>query len=217
MEGIKPERDPDRAEARGLEVSGAREIAEAFEWRRGAGRGLEAEDGGEPGARRAGERDLTDRCVSVVLGGSTYGIPIRDVQEIIASRPLTQVFKAPPAVAGVTSLRGEILTVLDLPVLLGIARESREVAPQGHRIIVVRGNASPRRRAGLRVDALGPVRELPRGIEGLSPPPPTLGPRLRAFVRGVIHEAPLCAVLDVDRLFDAPVLAALAGRRAEGA
>ncbi len=161
-----------------------------------------------PRARRAAQADLTDRCVSVVLGADTYGIPIRDVQEIIAARPLSRVFRAPAAIAGVTSLRGEILPVIDLALLLGGAPGHRP-DPDGLRIVVVREAGGLRRRAGLRVDALGPVRELPAG--GLDPPPATLGAGLRPFVRGVIPEAPVCAVLDVLELLDAPELGAIAG------
>ena len=191
--------------------------------------GVEAAEGDEPRATRIGAGGLTDRCVSVVLGGSTYGIPIRDVQEIIGARPLTRVFKAPPALAGVTSLRGDILTVIDLSLLLGIASyeqvgDRRSPSPPARatgarelRIVVVRECGGAQRRAGLRVDALGPVRELPRGLEGMDPAPATVAPGIRAFLRGVITDPPLCAVLDVSQIFDAPVLAALAGRRVEGA
>lgn len=177
----------------------------------------EAEREDEPRAARFGGGGLADRCVSVILGGSTYGLPIQEVQEIIGARPLTRVFKAPPALAGVTSLRGEILAVIDLPVLLGIAPHARAAGGLELRIVVVREREGARRRAGLRVDALGPVRELPRGLEGMDPPPLTVTPGIRALLRGVITEPPLCAILDVRQIFDAPALAALAGRRAEGA
>ena len=179
--------------------------------------GLDAPDGDEPRAARVGGGGLTDRCVSVILGGSTYGIPIRDVQEIIGARPLTRLFRAPPALAGVTSLRGEILTVIDLPVLLGLTAQARTAGALELRIVVVRESDGARRRAGLRVDALGPVRELPRGLDGIEPPPLTVAPGIRAFLRGVITAPPLCALLDVRQIFDAPALAALAGRRVEGA
>jgi len=168
-------------------------------------------------ARAAPQGRLTDRCVSVVLGGSSYGIAIQYVQEIIAWRPLTRVFRAPLAIAGVTSLRGEILAVLDLGVLVGVPAENRLAPDANARIVVVREDEGARRRAGLRVDAVGPVRDLPRGIAGLDPVPSTVDPRTRMFVRGVISEAPLCAVLDVAALLDAPELLPLSGRVAEPA
>ena len=64
------------------------------------------------------------------------------------------MFHAPHALAGVTSLRGEVLPVLDLAELLGAPAAAR--AP-GHdaRIVVVRERDGDRRRAGLLVDGLG--------------------------------------------------------------
>ena len=139
----------------------------------------------------------------------------QDVQEIIAARPLTRIFRGPDAVAGVTSLRGEILPVLDVAALLGLARAAGDT-PAGLagdvRIVVVRESEGLRRRAGLRVDALGPVRALPNGLEGLDPPPPTLPARIRGLLHGVLREAPVCAVLDVRLLLDTPELLPLAGR-----
>lgn len=157
--------------------------------------------------------DLQDRCVSVLVAGETYGIPIADVQEIIGARPVTRVFHAPPALAGVTSLRGEILAVLDLATLLGRA-EVAQSEVHGSRIIVVREHAGSRRRAGLFVDGLGPVRDLPGGIASLVAPPATISALLRPFVRGLLAEPPLCAVLDVPALLDSPALAKLAGKGA---
>jgi len=56
-------------------------------------------------------------CVSV--GSASYGLPLENVQEVIGVRPVTRVFHAPSALAGIINLRGEVLPILDLPVLLG--------------------------------------------------------------------------------------------------
>jgi purine-binding chemotaxis protein CheW len=165
----------------------------------------------EPAPHRT-SGDLQDRCVSAIVSGEHYGIPIADVQEIIGARPVTRVFHAPPALVGVTSLRGEILPVLDVGMLLGRTADARRSGALDPRIIVIREHAGARRRAGLRVDALGAVRELAGGVSALAPPPPTMTAIVRSFVRGYITQAPLCAVLDVSALLDAPVLSELAGR-----
>ena len=169
--------------------------------------------GSVDGTRREQPVDLVPRCVSVLVAGATYGIVIQEVREIVEPRPLTRIFRAPTAVAGVTSLRGEILPVLDLGVLLGVAsaRPSATGESSEARIVVVHEPAGARRRAGLRVDALGPVREMPGGITALEPVPPTVGPKARAMLRGVLDDAPLCALIDLRALLDAPELAALAG------
>ncbi len=94
-----------------------------------------------------------------------------------------------------------------LGVLLG--GDGGAVATPDVRIVVVREKSGARRRAGLRVDGLGGLRDLPEG--GLSPTPATARERVRELALGVISTAPPCTVLAVSALFDAPELAALAG------
>jgi purine-binding chemotaxis protein CheW len=171
------------------------------------------DDADEAGHRlhRAGA-PLADRRVTVVVRGELFALPIREVQEILGPRPLTRVFRAPPCVPGVTSLRGEILTVLDLGVLLGLERGKPHPAEDA-RIVVVREAGPEGRRAGLLVEALGPVRD----DAAVAPVPSTLPPRSRALLRGVLAERPLCGLLDVRLLFDVPELLALQGRSSAGA
>jgi purine-binding chemotaxis protein CheW len=146
-----------------------------------------------------------DRFVAVRVGEALYGLGVDEVQEIIDARPLTRVFHAPPAMGGVASLRGDVLPVIDLGVLLG--GESRRGRVQG-RIVVVRERAGEKRRAGLLVDELGGLRELPEG--GLVGLPATSSASLRDRVVGVIPDPPPCTVLRVSALFDASELAGLA-------
>ena len=147
------------------------------------------------------------RCIAVRVGSALYGLPVEHVQEVIGLRPVTRVFHSPRALAGVTNLRGDVLPVLELGVLLG----SEPSAPTADaRIVVVREASGLRRRAGLRVDELRGLRDLP---ETLGPAPSTTGDRAREAIRGVILEPPPCAVLDVPALFDSPLLADLTGRQ----
>jgi len=145
------------------------------------------------------------RFIAVSLAGSLYGLPVGDVQEVIGMRPITRVFHAPPALRGVTNLRGEVLPVLDLAVLLGT---SSEAAADDPRIVVVRESQGARRRAGLSVDGLRGLREVSES--GLVAPPATLGELAREIVVGVITSPPPCSVLDVSALLDSPLLAGFA-------
>ncbi len=149
------------------------------------------------------DRTLEARCISVRIGAAHYALHLGEVQEVIGLRPLTRVFHSPRAIAGVTSLRGEVLPVLDLGVLLGGAE-----AGQGRdgRVLVVRDKA--KRRAGLLVDGLAGLREVPDA--GLAPLPSTLTPQVRELSEGVISSVPPCVVLRVSRLLDAPELAEVA-------
>jgi purine-binding chemotaxis protein CheW len=146
-------------------------------------------------------------CVSVAA--ASYGLPLENVQEVIGVRPLTRVFHGPLVLAGIINLRGEVLPVLDLSQLLGGA------APIGihgeARIVVVREGSESKRRAGLRVDALLGLLDVP--AQGLLLVPSSVSAAIRALVVGVIPTAPPCAVLDIGSLLSAPALASLAGNQ----
>jgi purine-binding chemotaxis protein CheW len=144
-------------------------------------------------------------CVSVAA--SNYGLPLENVQEVIGVRPVTRVFHGPAVLAGIINLRGEVLPVLDLSQLL----RSEGATSKHHdaRIVVVYELSGLKRRAGLRVDALlGLLDVPPRGFT-LAPSSVPVG--LRTLVLGVIPTSPPCAVLDIATLLSVPELASLAG------
>ena len=148
--------------------------------------------------------------VCFFVHGLELAVPIEDVRETIGVRAITPVFHTPPSVAGVTSLRGEILAVLDLGALLGLAPNVRD---EDSRIVIVKRGG---REAGLLVDRLADLRQIPDDVIGA--PPPTLSSRAAAVLSGVasLPERPI-GIVDVDRVFDAPELAPLAARPAPAA
>ncbi|HEY5375519.1 MAG TPA: chemotaxis protein CheW [Polyangiaceae bacterium] len=147
------------------------------------------------------------RCMCVSVGSASYGLPLENVQEVIGVRPVTRVFHAPSALAGIINLRGEVLPILDLPVLLGSEAHVGKISEA--RIVVVREAAGLKRRAGLRVDALLGLLDVP--LSGLSAVPSSIAPAIRGLVLGVIPTSPPCAVLEVASLLSAPELSSLAG------
>ncbi len=52
--------------------------------------------------------------VSVRVCGQSFGIPVLDVQDVIAQTTINLVPLAPPEVAGSLNLRGRIVTAIDL-------------------------------------------------------------------------------------------------------
>lgn len=61
------------------------------------------------------------------LLGETWGIRFSDIQEILSTKILTPVPKAPPFIAGLTHKRGKIITVIDLDLLAGeVPRKNKE-------------------------------------------------------------------------------------------
>ncbi len=71
------------------------------------------------------------------VSNEVYGINIMDIKEIIKTREVTEVPRAPSFVSGVLSLRGTIIPIIDMRVRLGLTCEE----PTGkERIIVIKNN-----------------------------------------------------------------------------
>jgi len=64
--------------------------------------------------------DACQQFCTFYLGQYYFGITVELVQEIIRFQPITPVALAPKAVAGLINLRGQIVTAIDLRVLLGM-------------------------------------------------------------------------------------------------
>ena len=96
--------------------------------------------------------------------------------------------------------------MIDLAVLLG---KNSAGSAASARIVVLRDAGEPRRLAGVLVDRLGALREMPP--EGLAAIPTTLSPSVARVMAGVIPSAPPCGVIDVGALFQTPELLSLAG------
>src|ERR1700679_4314719 len=64
--------------------------------------------------RRAGEAGRRIEYLAFVLAGETYAVQIAPVAEILRPPPITEVPRAPASMLGVISVRGKLVTVLDL-------------------------------------------------------------------------------------------------------
>lgn len=146
------------------------------------------------------------RLVCFDLRGQELAIPIDDVRETVPVQPVTRVFLTPTCLAGVFSLRGEIVPAIDLGVLLGLPRT--EVGSES-KIVVVEHDAGT---AGVIVDGL---RDL-RTIEALDPPPANLSPEAAALLLGVaVTPTGTVRVLDAQALLTAEPLRVLADKSPE--
>ncbi len=63
--------------------------------------------------------------LAVAAGDEAYGFPLSAVREILVPPPIAEVPRAPDAVLGVISVRGQIITLLDLPKMLKLQAEQR--------------------------------------------------------------------------------------------
>lgn len=164
-------------------------------------------------ARRGYAPGLAGRSVLFELGSTRCALPIDRVVEIGEVPKITPVPNVPSWLAGVANLRGDILAVIDLRALVGLAPFDRERRPG--RLLVVRSSPGPKGEvaAGLWVDAVLGVSQLARAE--LAPPGGPVDDALAALLEGVlVHEGRLLAVIDLDVLFAHPELR---GLRADGA
>lgn len=64
--------------------------------------------------RRAQELGKRTEYLAFTLGGDAYAVRIELITEILRPPPITEVPRAPSAVRGVVSVRGRLVTVIDL-------------------------------------------------------------------------------------------------------
>ncbi|MCL4262358.1 MAG: chemotaxis protein CheW [Anaerolineae bacterium] len=125
------------------------------------------------------------------LGRERYAIDVAHVLEIYAPQPITLVPRTPDFVVGIFNARGRFLSVIDLPVVLGLPGRSQPATCQ---IVVVQV-------AGIEVGFLADVVEdvlMLFDVE-IEPPLTAVSDDMAPFIRGV---APgLRAILDLNTLF----------------
>lgn len=129
---------------------------------------------------------MTQSQVRIRLGQEEYALPVEGVLEITELGPVTPVPGAPTGIIGVRNLRGQVMPIVDLAQVMGLAE-----AADPQRIVVVEDSD---RRAGLVVDDVldvGPA----------SPPTDTTdSPYL---VGTALSEGALVGVVDLPALLDA--------------
>lgn len=150
------------------------------------------------------------RLVCFELRGQELALPIEAVRETLPIQPITRVVLTPPCLAGVFSLRGDIVPAIDLGVLLGFPRT--EVGDDS-RIVVLDEDVST---AGIIVDRLRDLRTLDETTP-LEPVPPSLAAEVADLLLGIASTPTgTVRVLDAKAVIAAEPLRALAKRDEEG-
>lgn len=153
-------------------------------------------------AARPGAGSL--RLVCFELRGQELALSIEDVRETVPVTPITRVVLTPPCLAGVFSLRGEIVPAIDLAVLLGLPRTERG---GDSRIVVVECAEGT---AGIVVDRLRELRTLELPLE---PPPANVPAEVAALLDGVAATGTgTVRVLSASAILGAAPLRALASQ-----
>jgi len=114
--------------------------------------------------------------LAVLAGNEAYGFPLSAVREILVPPPLTEVPRAPDHILGVVTVRGQIITLTDLPRMLNLEVEQAE--PYGRVLLIDNGDEL----IGVAVDRVVQVYRLePNQIEYAS----AMGAELSEYVVGV--------------------------------
>jgi chemotaxis signal transduction protein len=136
----------------------------------------------------------TEELAVFASGGHYLGVPMAQVTRAAALKHLTEIPGGPPFLVGVTAIEGHLVSLLDLPLFLGLSR--RGIGDVTASLVVVSGA----REIGLAAEDLFGIEDVPaRSIAAL---PGAVGPLLRV-ARLPEREVLL---LDVDLLFSDPRL-----------
>jgi purine-binding chemotaxis protein CheW len=129
--------------------------------------------------------------LAVLAGDEAYGFPLSAVREILMPPPLTEVPRAPEHFLGVIAVRGQIITLIDLPKMLHL--EVQQTEPYG-RVLLVDNGAEL---IGVAVDRVIQVYRMePNQIEYAS----AMGAELSEYVVGVGRVASNSATDSADML-----------------
>jgi len=147
---------------------------------------------------------------SFYLGQDLFGIEILLVREINRNPQITPVEHAPNFIAGLMNLRGQIVTVMDLGIRLGLPKQAlsnqsrcivlktqQELASRGADEIFVR--EAPSEFLGLLVDSVDDMVSVDEVQVEL--PPANVGQVSEKYLTGVVKlENKLVAILDIGKI-----------------
>jgi purine-binding chemotaxis protein CheW len=147
------------------------------------------------------------------LNGQLFGIDVLLVREINQYMVITPVPLAASSVRGLINLRGQIVTVVDLGVLIGL--EPRTITRESHSLVLKTqddlaslrlrfGNqdlTGPLDTVGLLVDGVGDVVDV--DMNEMEPPPANVGDVDGQFLAGVIKlEQELLVLLNIGKALE---------------
>ena len=150
------------------------------------------------GALAAREASQGDRYVLLSIASANYAVLEAFVTELERIPKITPVPRVPAWLRGVTNLRGDVISVVDMRMFLGLDPASSNAA----RMLVVR-LLTEEFATGLLVDGVERIVAVP--AEAITPPESSLEGPLAPYLRGMcVIEERLVAVLDLDQLLRSP-------------
>ena len=139
--------------------------------------------------------------LTFVIAGEQYALDIEKIVEIVTPRPVTRIPNADPSIVGIISLRGTIVTLVD--VRRKLRHRSGQTAAADPRIVVLEQEGET---VGFQVDRVLRVIKLERSA--VEPHPVVHISEQDEAIRGVFRQAgALTILLDFDKLLDGKALA----------
>jgi len=144
-------------------------------------------------ATNAESNNKTVDLATFYIGGALCGMDILMVQEINKHLEMTKVPQAQEYVTGILNLRGEIVTVIDLGIKLGLS--STMISEKTRNIIV----NSKDEHVGLLVDSIADV--VQADSDKIEPAPANIGGVKGKYFEGVFKtEKSLIGILNVEEV-----------------
>ena len=133
--------------------------------------------------------------LTFAIGKETYAVDIEHVVEIVPPRSVTRIPNADSSIVGILSLRGTIVTIIDVRRLL--KQEESAVTPDTRVVVTERDGDY----LGFTVDRVLRVVKIPAGE--IDPQPVAHSSEQDESVRGVFrHAETLTILLDLNKLLD---------------
>lgn len=138
---------------------------------------------------------VAQQYVTFRVANDLYGVPVNVVQEVLNPQRIAKTPKAPPDIAGLLNLRGQIVTAVDLRTYFDLPPLDGEKEPMN---VVVRYRDEW---FSLLVDEVGEVVDV--GKTRMDPVPHSLAATRRGVLQGVLRlEDALLVVLEVSAILD---------------
>ncbi len=131
---------------------------------------------------------MADRFLTFSLGSESFAIPLLQVKEVIALPEVTSVPQTPTYFLGIMNLRGQVITVLDLRVKLGIKPNDQQET------VVIICDLAPYS-VGIVVDSVNSV--LAATPEQISQKPELTGTKVESIIGVYQAEDKLILILDI--------------------
>lgn len=144
---------------------------------------------------RLAASDHKSQYVSFRLDHTLAGMNILDIREIVPYVKVAAVQQAPEFVLGLMNLRGQILTVLDIGILLGLDR--RTIHPETH-IVIFKHKA-----VGFVVDQIGDV--INADQKSIESTPANIAANIQKYMDHIIHlPNGVLIILNADKVLSIP-------------